>query len=522
MGFAKRSTLPVLVSMLLGTYLACGLLAPSATAKTWFIVPNGTGDAPTIQAGVDSAAAGDTVLLATGTFTGAGNRDVNYLGKAITITSEHGPDSSIVDCQKLGRGFLFENSEGPESVLSRLTIKNGNSDFNGGGVSVRFAGPSIIGNKIKGNTAGSQGGGIYHALAPDPIAGQVTDNVFIGNTAGYRGGGMLVQSSSPMVTGNRFSGNDAEQGGGLVISTSASLVTDNLIKNNTATVDGGGLYVTGSGKTPIIDGNTIVDNSASLNGGGVYISSTTAVIKNTVIANNEAGTLGGGVYCWVGGDPTIRHCTIVGNGGGASSGGFVATDGSPTIENTIIAFGTAGAAMQCFGSAAPVVTCSDLYGNPGGNALCGIDGGDNISADPLFCDATEGDYTLDPASFCAPANSPCALLIGALPEGCATSATEAPYVARATTLFQNVPNPFNPSTTIRYTIGNPGGRVTLGVYDVAGRLVRELFHGAAGPGEKTATWDATNTNGERVASGVYFYRLTAPGFQRTMKLVVLK
>ncbi|UCH84508.1 MAG: T9SS type A sorting domain-containing protein [Candidatus Latescibacterota bacterium] len=505
----------------LGTLLAVILLPVSSGAATWYILPDGSGDAPTIQAGVDSAAAGDTVLLATGTFTGVGNRDIDFRGQPITVTSEHGPDSTIVDCQNLGRGFYFESSEGPSSVLSRLTIQNGNA-LTGGGIYCRFAGPTISGNVIRRNEATTSGGGIYHALAPAGADGEIVGNIITGNTAGDRGGGIIVQSGSPSISGNEITGNNADRGGGLVLSTSASLVTDNLIENNSATSKGGGIYSIGTGKTPTIDGNTVVGNTCDLVGGGIYVDITSTIIENTVIANNQAGTLGGGVYCWVEGDPTIRHCTIVGNGGGVNASGVVATDGDPTIHNTIIAFSTHGPAMLCFGTATPVVTCCDIYGNAGGDVLCGVDGGDNTYTDPLFCNIAEGDYTLDPASPCAPANSPCNLLIGALPATCVGSAIGGGEPPRETSLFQNVPNPFNPSTTIRYTVGEPGGYVSLRVYDVTGRVIRVLFDGAAGPGEKTVTWDGDNEQGKRVASGVYFYRLTAPGFARTMKLVVLK
>ncbi len=89
-------------------------------------------------------------------------------------------------------------------------------------------------------------------------------------------------------------------------------------------------------------------------------------------------------------------------------------------------------------------------------------------------------------------------------------------------LYQNVPNPFNPETAIRYDVPAGGGKVTLCLYDVSGRLVRTLVDDEESPGQKTARWDGTNDGGEHVASGIYFYRMTAPGFTETRKMVLLQ
>lgn len=89
-------------------------------------------------------------------------------------------------------------------------------------------------------------------------------------------------------------------------------------------------------------------------------------------------------------------------------------------------------------------------------------------------------------------------------------------------LHQNTPNPFNPETTIRYEVPVPGAFVSLRVYNVSGRLVRVLKDGFAGPGPQIAVWDGKNVEGQRVSSGVYFYRLSTSGFDQTRKMVLLK
>lgn len=89
-------------------------------------------------------------------------------------------------------------------------------------------------------------------------------------------------------------------------------------------------------------------------------------------------------------------------------------------------------------------------------------------------------------------------------------------------LYQNVPNPFNPTTQILYDIPPSGGAVQLRIYGVDGRLVRTLVDGIEPAGRQSITWDGRDGRGVRVAAGVYFYRLDAPGFSETRKMVMVK
>jgi hypothetical protein len=89
-------------------------------------------------------------------------------------------------------------------------------------------------------------------------------------------------------------------------------------------------------------------------------------------------------------------------------------------------------------------------------------------------------------------------------------------------LGKAVPNPFNPQTSIAYAVPAEGGRVTLQVFDLQGRLVKTLVNGHRDAGEHVAVWTGRNEDGRRAASGTYFYRLEAPGFTRTEKMVLVK
>jgi hypothetical protein len=88
-------------------------------------------------------------------------------------------------------------------------------------------------------------------------------------------------------------------------------------------------------------------------------------------------------------------------------------------------------------------------------------------------------------------------------------------------LHPNFPNPFNPSTRVRYDVPS-SGFVRLRIFDPSGRLVRTLASHNESPGAKIVEWNGKDENGETVASGVYFCRLDAPGFTETRKMVILR
>ncbi len=88
-------------------------------------------------------------------------------------------------------------------------------------------------------------------------------------------------------------------------------------------------------------------------------------------------------------------------------------------------------------------------------------------------------------------------------------------------LDQNYPNPFNPTTTIRYALPNDGP-VTLKVYDITGREVATLVNEQKNAGTYEVRFDAKNSSGKTMSSGVYFYRIKVGTFSETMKFILLK
>jgi flagellar hook assembly protein FlgD len=89
-------------------------------------------------------------------------------------------------------------------------------------------------------------------------------------------------------------------------------------------------------------------------------------------------------------------------------------------------------------------------------------------------------------------------------------------------LRQNVPNPFNPVTKIAFDVPRGGAKVALHIYDVSGRLVRTLVDGFEPSGTRTASWYGRDDQGRPVASGTYYYQLTAPSFSERRKMLLLK
>jgi len=90
-----------------------------------------------------------------------------------------------------------------------------------------------------------------------------------------------------------------------------------------------------------------------------------------------------------------------------------------------------------------------------------------------------------------------------------------------TTLSQNVPNPFNPTTTISFNTAAVG-RVKLSIFDATGKHVRTLVDDNVSAGVQSAMWDGRDAAGTAVSSGVYFYRLTTNAVTHTKKMGLLK
>ena len=172
-------------------------LGSAAPAATYVVRANGSGDYATIQDAIDAVVDTDIIELADGTFDGPGNRDLDFLGKAITIRSQSDdPTVCTIDCGgdefDPHRGFWFHSGEGASSVVQDISVVNGYIvDGNGGAILCEGgAAPYIEGcvfgaNMVDGSSAR---GGAIHMESPSYFV--MTGCTFIGNTAGASTGGL--------------------------------------------------------------------------------------------------------------------------------------------------------------------------------------------------------------------------------------------------------------------------------------------------------------------------------------------
>ena len=171
-------------------------------------------DFPTIQAAINAAIAGDEVVVADGEYTGAGNKNLDFHGKLITVRSASGDSSRCtIDCQGAGRGFIFQTGETSQATVDGFTITNGfDGFFFGGAIHIFASSPTISNCILAQNNAASGGGGIYIAFGSTPI---VTGCVFNNNMGGPCGGAILISNSSPTIANCAFAANSATGGGAI-------------------------------------------------------------------------------------------------------------------------------------------------------------------------------------------------------------------------------------------------------------------------------------------------------------------
>jgi len=357
--------------------LAASSLAPAETR----LVPD---DYPNIQAAISEANDGDIIIVAPNTYKGDGNRDIDFLGKAITVrsTDPNDPDivaSTVINCNGTQahpyRGFLFRNSEGPNSVLAGLTIINGYSweltiagvDFLEGDAIFSYeASPTIknciISNSLLGGAvlfysgsptianctiSNNAGGAIY---ANEGAVLVIINCLIEGNSAETSGGALYCgEFTSSVITSSNVTGNSTNaQGAGIYCAPDANMIiADCTIAGCTANGDGGGIYCA-EGSNVLVTNCTIVDNATAENGGGIYFGQAAPFVANSTITGNTADNQGGGIYCAAG---IIIDNSLVAGNSSDTGGGIYSHDGINLIENCTFAANKAvgaGGGLFCY------------------------------------------------------------------------------------------------------------------------------------------------------------------------------
>jgi hypothetical protein len=247
-----------------------------------------------------------------------------------------------------------------------------------------------------------------------------------------------------------------------------------------------------------------------------------------LLQNSAPDSSGGGIfiYTYDQGAVSVSGCTLVGNLARHGSGIVVYSEAAE-IANSIVAFGVESEAVFCDGGGIALLSCTDVYGNEGGDWVgciadqLGING--NLSADPLFCNPLAGDYTLAETSPCTPAHSPAGCgLIGALPVGCDEPIAVTEQAPPAPVLRLRVsPNPIRGRGTIEWA-SDAAAPCVLRLWNAQGRLVASRDVDGAMVGQRRLPWSEM-LGGREVASGIYFLEIREPqGARAVARIAVLR
>jgi len=483
-------------------------------------------DFANLQEAVDFCDDGDTLVVLAGIHNfppdemGYGGLHID--GKAIVMHSLSGPEATI-----LQNGFIGLWMGANDATLVRgFTIRHCDVAISCSGSGSPRLEDLILEENGSFYEAYDLGDGA--ALACWGSSPRLSNMIFRSNEAEVlwdagRGGAVYCADGSPQFLGCRFENNRAVEGGAVYLHDASPIfINTRFIGNRVAPYDafgerwtcdayGGAVYCRGGAPSFIYC--SFLDNAASL-------------------ASDPGDVYGGAFYLSDGASPSFLNCSFSGNGAlapghEALGGGFyLGADTAPVIASSIVAFGTgAGGFYSPNDTLALAITCSDVFGNAGGNFLglpdpTGSQG--NIALDPHFCDREAGDLQLAANSPCLPAHNGCGVQMGVYGQGCAATAAPDAAVPAALMLAQNSPNPFNPSTTIRFGLPR-AATVDLAVFAAGGRRVATLIAGELLPaGFHAREWRGRDGEGRALASGVYFLRLEAGGRTVTQKMLLLK
>lgn len=483
-------------------YLFC-VISLSAT------IINIPADQPTIQAGINASVYADTVLVQPGNY----YENINFNGKNIIVASLFITtqdttfiSQTIIDGNQNGSVVTFENQESYPTLLCGFTLTNGFKDYGyGGGIDCYLSSPKISGCIIENNTA-SHGGGIH--VIGSPI---IEKNIIRNNSVTVAGGGIRSDEGQMIVRHNTIMQNSSDvYGGGIEVSTSGHvLISSNLIKENFAGI-GGAICFHNINAGGIIENNLVIRNSSNyLHSDFGYLTGDHELINNT-FAYNDVDSIGiaFGQSCdavlinnifWENAEEEIKeypnvnldvvHCLVQGGWSGVGNINCAPIFNSPEENDFKLQ-----ESSPCIGTGVDVIELNNIWYNT-----------------PLF--DFEGESRPTP--------------LGSMPDiGAYESILGEPVGIDTNSIplinnsLDNFPNPFNPTTTIEFSIQNDS-KIDLSIFNIKGQKIKSLAQNDFTKGLHSIIWNGDDDSGKLVSTGIYYYKLIVSGRTEAVKKCLL-